>query len=69
MSLRKVNFSLLALSHFLHSGSFPPLGIEEKIKGLDASAFDIEELVFGLDKLIIPQEKCHLLCFVLVLGN
>ena len=31
--------------------------------------FDLEEPVFGLMELVVPQEKCHLLCFVLVHGE
>ena len=69
MSLRKVNFPLSTLSLFLHPGSFFPLEIEEKTNRLNASIFDLEESMFGLKKLIIPQVKCCLLCFVLVLGE
>ena len=50
--MRKVNFSLSALYSFLHSGSFS--GIEEKINSQEP------------DKLIFPQVKCQLLCFVLI---
>ena len=69
MPVKKVNFPLSALSPFLHSSSFPSLGIEKKTHGLDISAFDLEELVFCLVKLVVPQVKCDLLCFVLVLGE
>ena len=65
--MRKVNFPLSALSPFLHSSSFPSLGIEEKTHGLDISAFNLEEPVFYLMELVVPQVKCDLLCFVLVL--
>ena len=67
--MRKVNFPLSALSPFLHSSSFPSLGFEEKTHGLDISAFNHEELVFCLVKLVVPHVKCDLLCFVLVLGE
>ena len=50
--MRKVNFSLLALSSFLYSYSFP--GIEEKTNSQKP------------DKLVFSQVKCHLLCFILI---
>ena len=53
--MRKVNFSLSALFSFLHSGSFSR--IEEKTNSQEPA------------KLIFPQVKCHLLCFVLILGE
>ena len=43
--------------------------IEEKTHGFDISTFDLEEPVFCLVELVIPQVKCHLLCFVLILGE
>ena len=52
MPLRKINFPLSALSPFLHSSLFP--GIEEKTNSQEPG------------KLIFPQLKCHLLCFVLI---
>ena len=53
--MRKVNFSLSALSSFLHSDSFS--GIEEKTNSQEP------------ENLIFPQIKCHLLCFVLIPGE
>ena len=53
--MRKVNFPLSAISSFLHSSSFP--GIEEKTNSQEPG------------KLIFPQVKCHILCFVLIPGK
>ena len=55
MPVRKVNFSPSALSSFMHSSSFP--GIEEKTNSQEPG------------KLIFSQVKCHLLYFVLILGE
>ena len=50
-----MNFPLSALSSFLHSDSF--LRIEEKTNSEEPG------------KLIFPQVKCHILCFVLIPGE
>ena len=50
-----MNFSLSAPSSFLHLGSFS--GIEEKTNSQEPG------------KLIFPQVKCHILCFVLIPGK